>query len=420
MTDVQLVVRSEGHDERRVVTAGTTAAELFADDRSIVVAKVNDELRDLTHPLADGDVVEPVAVGSPEGLAVLRHSAAHVLAQAVQEVDPKARLGIGPPIRDGFYYDFDVDEPFTPEDLKALEKVDAADHQGGARPSAAGVVTDADDARAELADRALQARADRHQGRSDAERRRQRGTTSEAEVEAAAEGASTEVEVGEGELTHLRQPARDGEVAWKDLCRGPAPAQHPVHRQRLPADAQRRRLLAGERAEPAAAADLRHRLAESKDELKAYTRPRSPRPSGATTAGWASSSTCSRFPDEIGSGLPVFHPQRRRDQAGDGGLRPPARHIEEGASSTSAPRTSRRRTCSRPPGTCPTTPTPAHVPDRWSSRTSRQDYYLKAMNCPMHNLIFKSARDGPTGSCRCGSSSSGRCTGTRSPGSCTG
>src|SRR5690606_12521574 len=89
----------------------------------VVVARVGGELRDLDHELADGDTVEPVSVDSPDGLDVLRHSCAHVLAQAVQHVNPAARLGIGPPIRDGFYYDFDVAEPFTPEDLKKLEKV---------------------------------------------------------------------------------------------------------------------------------------------------------------------------------------------------------------------------------------------------------------------------------------------------------
>ena len=106
---------------KRSVAEGTTPADLFAEDKSTVVARVNGELRDLAHILADGDVVEPVGLDSDEGLAVLRHSAAHVLAQAVQQLNPKARLGIGPPIRDGFYYDFDVETPFTPADLKALE-----------------------------------------------------------------------------------------------------------------------------------------------------------------------------------------------------------------------------------------------------------------------------------------------------------
>ncbi|HRC64512.1 MAG: threonine--tRNA ligase, partial [Dermatophilaceae bacterium] len=107
----------------RSVAEATTAADLFADDRAIVVARVNGELRDLAHVLADGDAVEPVRIDDPDGLQVLRHSCAHVLAQAVQQVNPDAKLGIGPPIRDGFYYDFDVTTPFTPEDLKELEKV---------------------------------------------------------------------------------------------------------------------------------------------------------------------------------------------------------------------------------------------------------------------------------------------------------
>ncbi|HUX69484.1 MAG TPA: threonine--tRNA ligase, partial [Cellulomonadaceae bacterium] len=105
------------------VAPGTTAADVFSGRREVVVALVDGVLTDLSAPLADGAVVEPVTIDSPEGLQVLRHSAAHVLAQAVQQVNPQARLGIGPPITDGFYYDFDVETPFTPEDLKALDKV---------------------------------------------------------------------------------------------------------------------------------------------------------------------------------------------------------------------------------------------------------------------------------------------------------
>ena len=133
------------------MTTGTTAADLFADDRSIVVARVNGELRDLAHELADGDVVEPVPVDSPTRASPsCATRAAHVLAQAVQEVDPQARLGIGPPIRDGFYYDFDVEKPFTPEDLKALEKAMQRIVKEG-QTLRRRVVTD-DEARAELAD----------------------------------------------------------------------------------------------------------------------------------------------------------------------------------------------------------------------------------------------------------------------------
>ena len=94
---------------------------LFEDDAKIVVCKINGELRDLWSDLNDGDQVESVSIDSPDGLNVLRHSTAHVLAQAVQEVYPETKLGIGPPIRDGFYYDFDPREPFTPSDLEKLE-----------------------------------------------------------------------------------------------------------------------------------------------------------------------------------------------------------------------------------------------------------------------------------------------------------
>ena len=117
----QITLTVDGH--QRTVDDGTTGADLFSDRRDVVVVRADGELRDLAAPLADGSVVEAVTIDSPDGLSVLRHSAAHVLAQAVQEINPSARLGIGPPITDGFYYDFDVETPFTPEDLKALEKV---------------------------------------------------------------------------------------------------------------------------------------------------------------------------------------------------------------------------------------------------------------------------------------------------------
>ena len=112
----QITVTVAGSE--RTVAEQTTAGDLFEGDRSVVVARVNGQLRDLFHVLADGDVVEPVTIDSEDGLAVLRHSTAHVLAQAVQQANPDAKLGIGPPIRDGFYYDFDVETPFHPDDLK--------------------------------------------------------------------------------------------------------------------------------------------------------------------------------------------------------------------------------------------------------------------------------------------------------------
>jgi len=184
----------------RAVAAGTTAGEaLSADGRTVIAARVNGQARDLTHVLAEGDVVEPITVDSEEGRAIMRHSTAHVLAQAVQDLFPEAKLGIGPPVENGFYYDFDVNQPFTPEDLKRIEK---------------------------------RMREIVKQGQ---EFRRRRVTDEEARQELAAEpykleliglkgGASEEesVEVGGAELTiYDNLDPKTGEVRWKDLCRGP-------------------------------------------------------------------------------------------------------------------------------------------------------------------------------------------------------
>jgi threonyl-tRNA synthetase len=197
--------------DERAVTAGTTAGELLLNGsieglsatgpQAVVVARVGGQLRDLAHVLDDGDVVEPVTLDSEEGLAVLRHSSAHVLAQAVQQINPKARLGIGPPVRDGFYYDFDVETPFTPDDVKALEKAMQKIVNEG-QTFRRRVVTD-DEARAELADEPYKLELIGLKGGA----------------AAAAEGA--EAEVGSGELTIYDNVHRDGSLAWKDLCRGP-------------------------------------------------------------------------------------------------------------------------------------------------------------------------------------------------------
>jgi threonyl-tRNA synthetase len=130
------------------VSSQRTGFDLY-EERSIVAMRVNGELRDLATTITDADIVEPVTIGSPDGLGILRHSAAHVAAQAVQSINPEARLGIGPPIMDGFYYDFDVETPFTPEDLKAIEKAMARIVKQGQRFQRR-VVTE-DEARAELA-----------------------------------------------------------------------------------------------------------------------------------------------------------------------------------------------------------------------------------------------------------------------------
>ena len=117
MPDIQITA----DDEARTVEEGTKAWQLFADTPDVIAARVGGELKDLSYALADGDSVEGVAIDSPDGRDILRHSTAHVMAQAVQDLFPDAKLGIGPPVTDGFYYDFDVEVPFTPEDLEKIE-----------------------------------------------------------------------------------------------------------------------------------------------------------------------------------------------------------------------------------------------------------------------------------------------------------
>ncbi|HLT84848.1 MAG TPA: threonine--tRNA ligase, partial [Phototrophicaceae bacterium] len=275
----------------RTVTEGTTGTDLFGEDRAVVALRVDGELKDLAtdvSALPAGAVVEKVEISSEDGLAILRHSAAHVLAQAVQQVRSDARLGIGPPITDGFYYDFDVETPFTPEDLKALEKQMNRIIKEG-QTFVRRVVTD-EEARAELADEPYKLELIGLKGSG---------------AEDAAEGAS--VEVGAGELTIYDNVRRGGEVAWKDLCRGP----------HLPST----RLIGNGFALMRSAAaywrgsEKNPQLQRiygtawpTKDELKAYqerlaeAERRDHRRLGAEMDLFS-------FPDEIGSGLPVFHPK---------------------------------------------------------------------------------------------------------------
>ena len=173
-------------------------------DRSVIAMLVNGEQKDLATLVHEDDVVEPIRIDSPLGLAILRHSTAHVLAQAVQRIKPQSTLGIGPPITDGFYYDFGVDTPFTPEDLKAISKEMQRIQREGQR-FVRRVVTD-EEAQAELHREPFKLELIGLKSPS----------ASGAEV---AEGAS--VEVGEGELTIYDNVSKDGEVVWKDLCRGP-------------------------------------------------------------------------------------------------------------------------------------------------------------------------------------------------------
>ena len=122
MPEAQATIQITVNGEAKEVESTVTGVELFAGDKNIIAVRLNGEPRDLYTPLSDGDVVESIPLDSEDGLAIMRHSATHVMAQAVQEIYPNAKLGVGPVIKDGFYYDFDVENPFTPDDLKAIEK----------------------------------------------------------------------------------------------------------------------------------------------------------------------------------------------------------------------------------------------------------------------------------------------------------
>jgi threonyl-tRNA synthetase len=358
----ELTVSVTGSD--RELAAGTTAAELFADDRSVIVARVNGELRDLSHVLAPGDVVEPVTAEDPEGLAVLRHSGAHVLAQAVQEVFKDAKLGIGPPIRDGFYYDFDVEKPFTPEDLKAIEKVMQRIVKEG-QTFHRRVVTE-DEARAELAAEPYKLELIGLKGGS------QDGVD-------AAEGA--DVEVGGAELTIYDNVRRNGDLAWKDLCRGP----HVPSTKLLGNGFQVMRSAAaywrGSEKNPQLQR-IYGTAWPTKDELRAYL-DRLAEAERRDHRKLGSELDLFSFPDEIGSGLVVFHPKGgviKREM--EDYVR--ARHLEEGFQYVGTPHITKGQLFE----------TSGHLPYYADTmfppmEMENSQYYLKAMNCPMHNLIFR-------------------------------
>ncbi len=349
----------------RSVEQGTTAGALFEGERRIVVARVNGDLVDLAHVLHDGDAVEPVAIDSPDGLDVLRHSAAHVLAQAVQQVDPSARLGIGPPIRDGFYYDFDTATPFTPDDLKALERAMQKIINEGQTFSRR--VTTDDEARAELADEPYKLELIGLKG----------GGT---EVAEAAEGA--ESEVGGTELTIYDNHRKDGSLAWRDLCRGPHLPDTKLIGNAFKVMRSAAAYWRGSEKNPQLQR-IYGTAWPSKDELKAYldrlaeAERRDHRKLGAELDLFS-------FPDELGSGLPVFHPKGGiiKREMEDYVRR---RHIEEGFSYVGSPHISKEGLFH----------TSGHLPYYKDTMFPPMEfeganYYLKAMNCPMHNLIFRS------------------------------
>jgi threonyl-tRNA synthetase len=354
------------------VASGSTGFEVF-QDKKVVAQRVNGELRDLAHVLSAGDKVEAVLIDSTDGLSILRHSAAHVLAQAVQKINPDARLGIGPPITDGFYYDFDVAEPFTPESLKALEKEMDRIIRSGQR-FVRRVVSDSE-AATELANEANKLEL-----------------ISLKSSENLAEGAA---EVGSGELTiYDNVDPQSGEVVWKDLCRGP----HLPNTRMIGNGYALTRLAAAYWRGNEANKQLQRIYGTawpSKDELKAHLErleeaaKRDHRRLGAELDLFS-------FPEEIGSGLAVFHPKGGviRKAMEDYSR---AQHEKAGYEFVYSPHITKSNLFETSghlawysEGMFPPMKLDEEVDADGVVRKAGQDYYLKPMNCPFHILIYKS------------------------------
>jgi threonyl-tRNA synthetase len=354
----------------RSVESDQRPTHIFAEDKTIVVARVNGELRDLWTDLADGDVVEGVSISSPDGLNVLRHSTAHVMAQAVQQVFAQTRLGIGPPIRDGFYYDFEPERPFTPEDLEKIESAMRKIVKDGQRFRRR-VTTEAD-ALKELSHEPYK-----------------------CELIGLKSGATdeTSVEVGGAELTIYDNLGRDGEPVWSDLCRGP----HLPSTKHIPAFKLMR--AAGAYWRGSEKNPMLQRIYgtawPSQDELNGHlemlleAEKRDHRKLGQELDLFS-------FPEEIGSGLAVFHPK--------GGIIRRAmedysrkRHEEEGYEFVYSPHITKAALFETsghlewyaegmyPPMILDE----EHHADGTIKRAGQQ-YYMKPMNCPFHNLIYRS------------------------------
>ena len=344
-------------------------------DRSVVAMRVNGELRDLAHQVTDTDQVEPVKLESEDGLNIMRHSAAHVLAQAVQRVNPEAKLGIGPPIQDGFYYDFDVENPFTPEDLKALTKEMQKIVKEGQR-FVRRVVTD-EEAQAELAGEPYKLELIGLKGGAD-------------------QGSDNEnVEVGGAELTiYDNVDPKTGEVRWSDLCRGPH-----VPSTRMIGNGWSLMRSSGAYWRGSEANPMLQRVYgtawPTKEELKDYqvrleeAAKRDHRKLGTELDLFS-------FPDEIGSGLAVFHPKggiirheienfMREELLKNGYEVVNSPHITKG----SLFETSQHLNWYKD-GMFPAMHLDEARDAEGNVTKQGQDYYLKPMNCPFHNLIFRS------------------------------
>ena len=346
--------------------------QIFADDSEIVVCKVNGHLKDLWTDLKDGDVVEGISIESAEGLSVLRHSTAHVLAQAVQEVFADTKLGIGPPITDGFYYDFDPQRPFNPDDLEKLESAMRKIIKSGQRFKRR--VTTEKEALAELAHEPYKCEL----------------------IGLKSNNADDEssVEVGAGELTVYDNLGRDGQPVWSDLCRGP----HLPSTKHIPAFKLMRTAAAywrGSEKNP-----MLQRIYgtawPSQEKLDGYlhlleeAEKRDHRRLGTELDLFS-------FPEEVGSGLAVFHPK--------GGIIRRAmedysrkRHEEEDYQFVYSPHLTKAALFETSghlqwysEGMYPPMDMDEELHADGTIKRAGQKYYMKPMNCPFHNLIYKSS-----------------------------
>jgi threonyl-tRNA synthetase len=352
------------------VEADQRPTHIFAESKDVVVCRVNGVLKDLWTELAEGDVVESVLISSPDGLAVLRHSTAHVMAQAVQEVYANTRLGIGPPIKDGFYYDFDPENTFNPDDLVKIESAMRKIVKEGQRFRRR-VTTEAD-ALKELAHEPYKCELIGIKGPA---------------------GEEASVEVGGSELTIYDNLGRDGNPVWSDLCRGP----HLPSTKHIPAFKLMRTAAAywrGSEKNP-----MLQRIYgtawPSQDELNAYlellaeAEKRDHRRLGTELDLFS-------FPEEIGSGLAVFHPKGgivRRAMEDYSRIR----HEEENYEFVYSPHLTKAALFETSghlqwyaDGMYP----PMILDEEFNAdgtvKRAGQQYYMKPMNCPFHNLIYKS------------------------------
>jgi threonyl-tRNA synthetase len=352
------------------ISADQKPTQIFSEDKNIVVCKINGVLRDLWTDLSEGDEVEGISISSPDGLAVLRHSTAHVMAQAVQQVFAQTRLGIGPPITDGFYYDFDPESPFTPEDLEKVESAMRKIVKEGQRFKRR-VTTEAE-ALVELAHEPYKCELIAIKGPA---------------------GEEASVEVGGAELTIYDNLGRDGNPVWSDLCRGP----HLPSTKHIPAFKLMRSAGAywrGSEKNP-----MLQRIYgtawPSQDELNAYlellaeAEKRDHRRLGQELDLFS-------FPEEIGSGLAVFHPK--------GGIIRRAmedysrkRHEDEGYEFVYSPHLTKAALFQKSghldwysEGMYPPMIMDEELHADGTVKRAGQQYYMKPMNCPFHNLIFAS------------------------------